>query len=75
MKEAGRMDIPGRPILYQVTDTFMRLSFRLESLQELPQLPKMEMNLEEGLFERTVADIAKGDCLGYSLFFVKDQQC
>ena len=44
------MDIPGRPILYQVTDTFMD-SFRLESLQELPQLPKMEMNLEEGLFE------------------------
>ena len=50
IEEAGRMDIPGRPILYQVTDTFM-YSFRLESLQELPQLPKMEMNLEEGLFE------------------------
>lgn len=50
IEEAGRMDIPGRPILYQVTDTFMD-SFRLESLQELPQLPKMEMNLEEGLFE------------------------
>ncbi len=47
--EAGRMDIPGRPILYQVTDTFMD-SFQLESLEELPTLPKVEMNLDEDLF-------------------------
>ena len=47
--EAGRMDIPGRPILYQVTDTFMD-SFQLESLEELPQLPKVQMNLDEDLF-------------------------
>lgn len=49
IEESGRLDIPGRPILYRVTDTFMD-SFQLESLQELPQLPKVQMTLDEDLF-------------------------
>ena len=48
---AGRMDIAGRPILYRVTQEFMD-SFELESLQELPELPKTKMNLDEELFEQ-----------------------
>ena len=49
IEEGGRMDIPGKPILYKVTDTFMD-SFQLESLQELPQLPKVQMSLDDDLF-------------------------
>ena len=51
IEEAGRMDIAGRPILYRVTQEFMD-SFELESLQELPELPKTKMNLDEELFEQ-----------------------
>lgn len=38
IKEAGRSDAPGRPILYEVTDAFMD-AFELVSLKELPDLP------------------------------------
>ncbi len=37
VEEAGRLDIPGRPILYRTTDLFLR-SFQLTSLEELPPL-------------------------------------
>ena len=35
--EAGRMDGPGRPIIYRTTDSFLKL-FGLKSLNELPML-------------------------------------
>lgn len=37
--EAGRLDLPGRPIAYRTTDNFLR-AFRLSSLKELPPLPE-----------------------------------
>ena len=37
IREVGRSDAPGRPILYEVTDEFMD-SFKLYSLNELPEL-------------------------------------
>ena len=36
--ECGRLAVPGRPILYRTTPTFLR-SFGLSSLEELPELP------------------------------------
>lgn len=39
IKEAGRSDAPGRPILYEVTEEFMD-SFKLYTLNELPDLPE-----------------------------------
>ena len=39
IKEAGRSEAPGRPILYEVTEEFMD-SFKLYSLNELPDLPE-----------------------------------
>jgi len=39
IKEAGRSEAPGRPILYEVTEEFMD-SFKLYSLNDLPELPK-----------------------------------
>ncbi len=39
VEEAGRLDVPGRPILYRTTELFLR-SFGLQSLEELPSLPE-----------------------------------
>jgi len=39
VKEMGRLDAPGRPILFGTTDDFLR-SFNLSSLTELPDIDK-----------------------------------
>ena len=39
--EAGRLDLPGRPIAYKTTEVFLR-SFCISSLAELPPLPEQE---------------------------------
>ena len=38
IEECGRLAVPGRPILYRTTPTFLRC-FGLSSLEELPELP------------------------------------
>ena len=38
VEEAGRLDIPGRPISYRTTQGFLR-NFGMKSLEELPPLP------------------------------------
>ena len=38
IEECGRLSVPGRPILYRTTQTFLR-SFGLSSLEDLPDLP------------------------------------
>lgn len=51
IRECGRTEAPGRPYLYEVTETFMD-SFKLESLKELPKLPDFRNPTEEKeLFE------------------------
>ena len=35
--DCGRLDVPGRPILYQTTETFLR-AFGLSSVSQLPAL-------------------------------------
>lgn len=37
----GRLDVPGRPMLYQTTPAFLR-TFSITSLEELPELPELE---------------------------------
>lgn len=48
LEEAGRLELPGRPIAYRTTDTFLRC-FGLNSLEDLPPLPSQEgqISLEE----------------------------
>ncbi len=41
VEECGRLEVPGRPILYRTTQTFLR-SFGLNSLEDLPELPMAE---------------------------------
>ena len=51
IKEAGRSDAPGKPILYEVTEEFMD-SFKLYTLNELPDLPEYNtVDEQEELFE------------------------
>ena len=51
IREAGRSDAPGRPILYEVTEEFMD-SFKLYTLNELPDLPEYtNENVQENLFD------------------------
>jgi segregation and condensation protein B len=38
LEEAGRLDVPGKPIAYRTTDTFLR-AFGLTSLADLPPIP------------------------------------
>lgn len=38
LEEAGRLDIPGRPVAFRTTDTFLRC-FQLSSINDLPPLP------------------------------------
>lgn len=52
IEESGRLAVPGRPVLFRTTKTFLR-SFGLSGLDELPELPdstqegaKMTMELE-----------------------------
>ncbi len=39
IEEHGRLDLPGRPLLYCTTETFLRC-FEISSLDELPELPE-----------------------------------
>lgn len=41
IEEKGRLDLPGRPLIYGTTDRFLRC-FSLNSLDDLPNLPKTE---------------------------------
>lgn len=45
LEEAGRLDLPGRPVSYRTTDTFLRC-FGISSLRELPPLPNQEGQLD-----------------------------
>ncbi len=46
IKESGRLDVPGKPILYRTTKDFLRV-FGLESLSELPDLPEFS-DIDDG---------------------------
>lgn len=45
LEEAGRLELPGRPIAYRTTNTFLRC-FGISSLEELPPLPNQEGQLD-----------------------------
>lgn len=43
IEEAGKLDLPGRPISYKTTKEFLRL-FGYENLENLPELPRYRMD-------------------------------
>lgn len=46
IEECGRLNVPGRPILYRTTPDFLR-TFGLESLEDLPEIEKMQFGKHE----------------------------
>ena len=42
IEDAGRLNVPGRPILYKTTPDFLR-TFGLSSLEELPPIDKVDL--------------------------------
>ena len=53
IEEKGRLELPGRPLLYGTTADFLRC-FGVSSLSELPPLPQKE---EDGMMETTLDEV------------------
>lgn len=60
LEEAGRLDVPGRPIAYKTTAAFLR-SFQLSSLDDLPAVPNgdSQVSFDELLIKENEADISE----------------
>lgn len=61
VEEKGRLELPGRPLLYGTTTTFLR-SFSLSKLDQLPPLPQdaeemRDTTLDEVLEQQTVETV------------------
>lgn len=56
IEECGRLNVPGRPILYKTTPDFLR-TFGLSALSELPEIEKV--NLGEPVQEE-ITEVTKG---------------
>lgn len=52
IEEAGRLNVPGRPILYKTTPNFLR-TFGISSLEELPEIEKVNFGEPIETMEQT----------------------
>lgn len=43
IEQAGKADLPGKPMTYRVTDKFLKM-FGLKSIKDLPELPKYKLD-------------------------------
>ena len=43
IEQAGKADLPGKPMTYKVTDEFLKM-FGLNSIKDLPKLPKYKLD-------------------------------
>lgn len=55
IEEAGKMNAPGRPMMYKTTDEFLKM-FGYTSLSDMPELPRVEEALEEEPTEETAKE-------------------
>ena len=60
IEENGRLEAPGRPILYRTTPDFLR-TFGLESLEELPEMEKVSFSNSVEPEQTTAEAPAQGD--------------
>ena len=56
IEEAGKMDAPGRPTMYKLTDDFFKM-FGISSLDELPELPQYKLDENEQIVPEEMKDI------------------
>ncbi|MBO2527760.1 MAG: SMC-Scp complex subunit ScpB, partial [Clostridiales bacterium] len=52
----GRLNVPGRPMIYRTTPDFLR-TFGLSSLDELPEIEKMQFGKKELPTEETAETV------------------
>jgi segregation and condensation protein B len=55
IEECGRLDLPGRPLLYGTTKHFLRC-FSLDSLEDLPPIPQEEKDAQQQVQETKMED-------------------
>ncbi len=55
IEECGRLELPGRPLLYGTTKNFLRC-FSVSSLSELPKLPGKENEIAASLGEQLMVE-------------------
>ncbi len=60
VEEKGRLDVPGRPVLYGTTANFLRC-FSLNSLDELPELPSADREVLMSDVENGQLSLFDGD--------------
>ena len=61
IEETGRLEAPGRPVLYGITDLFLH-HFGLTTLRELPPLAIAEQDrMDEVLSDSAVQPVAPGE--------------
>ena len=60
IEEKGRLDAPGRPWLYGTTADFLRC-FGLQSLDQLPELPRLELPGDEVEGQQRFEDVLGAD--------------
>ncbi len=60
IEEKGRLELPGRPLLYGTTVDFLRC-FGISSLDELPPLPQDEPEMQETTLDEIIEDVEKAE--------------
>ena len=58
IEEAGRLDLPGRPVSFRTTDVFLR-TFGISSLSQLPPLHGDDYVLEQGYEDMAEDDLTE----------------
>lgn len=66
IEEKGRLELPGRPLIYGTTENFLRC-FSISDLSELPEIPSSEPAKDED------GDEAEGDDSQLSIFAEEDK--
>ena len=58
VEEAGKMNAPGRPMMYKTTEDFLKM-FGYTSLKDLPELPNIKEALGEEDGQVTIGEVVK----------------
>ncbi len=60
IEERGRLELPGRPLLYGTTKNFLRC-FTIEDLSELPKLPDDNFETKQDIGEQLAVEVEETD--------------
>lgn len=60
IEDAGKADLPGKPMTYQTTEEFLRL-FGVSSLEQLPELPRIKIDENEQIVIEDIENQQKGE--------------